>query len=80
MKVIETLTAIFRDLFEDETLVLTPEMSAQDVEEWDSLTHIQLLAEVQNAFSISLTTSEILSLKTVGDLIALIQAKADYEH
>ena len=70
------LADIFADVFDDESIKVTPELSAKDVGGWDSLTHIRLLLTVEKAFRIKFSTSEIGKLQNVGDLVALIQAKA----
>lgn len=69
----ERLQDIFRDVFGDEGIVLTREMTAEDVEAWDSLTHFELVMEVELAFGIKLTTGEIAGLETVGQLMDLIE-------
>ncbi len=74
-KVYERLTAIFRDVFDDELVVATPELTAEDVPEWDSLSHIRLMLAVQKSFGIKMSAAQIASLRTVGDLAALIEAK-----
>lgn len=69
------LTPIFHDLFDDETLVLTPGLSAGDVAEWDSFNHINLIVAVEAAFKIKFQTAELESLQTVGHLVDLISKK-----
>jgi acyl carrier protein len=71
----EKLTEVFRDVFDDEDLTPTPEMTADDVEEWDSLSHIRLMLSVEKAFGVRFSTVELGGLKKVGDLAALIEAK-----
>ena len=70
------LTDIFRDVFDDDTIVAAPEMTADDVPEWDSLSHIRLILAVQKAFGIKMSAAQVASLKTVGDLADLIKAKS----
>jgi len=70
------LKEIFEDVFDEESMTITPELSAKDVAGWDSLTHIRLLLSVEKAFKIKFSTSEIGKLKNVGDLVTLIQARA----
>lgn len=74
-EIYEKLTGIFRDVFDDDDLVPTPEMVAADVEEWDSLSHIRLMLSVEKAFGLRFSTVEVGSLKQVGDLVTLIQTK-----
>jgi acyl carrier protein len=72
----EALTAIFRDVFLREDMVLSPEMSAATVEGWDSFKQIEIMISVEERFGILLNTREIDSLRCVGDLMALVKAKA----
>jgi len=69
------LTEIFHDLFDDDTLVLTPRLSAADVPEWDSFNHINLIVAVEVGFQIKFQTAELESLQTVGHLADLIEKK-----
>jgi acyl carrier protein len=70
------LTEVFQDVFDEESIELTPELSAKDVDGWDSLTHIRLILTIERAFKIKFSTSEIGKLKNVGDLVELIAARA----
>ncbi len=69
------LADVFEDVFDDDSIRVTPTLSAEDVAGWDSLTHIRLMLTVERAFKVKFLTSEIASLKNVGDLVALIQTK-----
>lgn len=71
----ERLTPIFRQIFSDDNLVLTDELSAKDVDRWDSLTHMQLISSVEDQFSIRFKLRDLNKLKQVGDLIAVIESK-----
>ena len=71
------LTAIFRDVFDDESLVLRDDLTAEDVENWDSLTHINLIVAIEKEFRIRFTTAEVSGLKNVGELEALAAAKVN---
>jgi acyl carrier protein len=75
-KALETLTTIFRKVFDDETIVLHDQMTANDVGSWDSLSHMLMINEVENAFSIKFSLREINKLKNVGALIRLIESKS----
>lgn len=70
------LTEVFKDVFDDDSIVATPSLSAKDVDGWDSLAHIRLILTVERAFKIKFSTSEIGKLENVGGLVALIQARA----
>jgi acyl carrier protein len=70
------LTLVLRDVFDDDSLVATPELTAGDVDEWDSLSHVRLMLTVEREFSVKFAASEITNLKNVGDLIKLIETKS----
>jgi acyl carrier protein len=69
------LTEIFRDLFDDESIVLTPEMTAAAIPEWDSFNHINLIVAIESRFKIKFKTAEVESLHNVGHLVQVIQSK-----
>jgi acyl carrier protein len=71
----EKLSVIFRDVFEDETLIAKPGLTADDIAGWDSLTNLRLVLTVQKAFGVKFTAHEITSLNNVGELATLVQAK-----
>lgn len=66
---------VFREELEVEDLVLTDETTADDVEEWDSLSHVQLVVALEKAFNIKFTSREILSWDNIGDLVDCIGKK-----
>lgn len=66
---------VFRDELEVEDLALNDETTADDVEEWDSLSHVQLVVALEKAFGIKFTSREILSWDNVGDLVDCISKK-----
>ena len=70
------LAEIFESVFDEDSISITPELTAKDVDGWDSLTHIRLILTVEKAFKIKFSTSEIGRLEKVGDLVALIKARA----
>jgi acyl carrier protein len=69
------LNEIFQDVFDDPKLEIRPDMTAADVEEWDSLTHISLIVAVEKAFKLKFSTAEVQGLANVGDFSALIGSK-----
>ncbi|MCJ2101914.1 acyl carrier protein [Methylobacterium sp. E-046] len=71
----EKLQRVFRDVFDDPTIELEPTMTADDIAEWDSLSHVRLMLEVSKAFGVRFSASEVSSLNNVGDLQALISSK-----
>jgi acyl carrier protein len=70
------LSEIFADVFDEDSIQITPQLSAKDVDGWDSLTHIRLMLTVEKAFKIKFSTSEIGKLENVGDLAALIKSRS----
>jgi acyl carrier protein len=66
---------IFRDVLDEESLELRPDMTAADVEKWDSLTHINLIVAIEREFRVRFSTAEVASLANVGDLAGLIEKK-----
>jgi acyl carrier protein len=73
--VLERVNDVFRDVFDDESLSVRPETTAADVEGWDSLMHVRLIIAIEKAFRVRFSSSEVASLKDVGDLIELLQTK-----
>lgn len=69
------LNTIFQDVFGDDELVVKPEMTAKDVEGWDSLSHVRLGLTVERAFNVRFSASDITGLKNVGELVDLVRAK-----
>ena len=74
-QIYQRLTEIFQEVFDEDSIEVTPKLSADDVDGWDSLTHIRLILTIEKVFKIKFSTSEIGKLENVGDLVALIQGK-----
>ena len=72
---IDKVEEVFREVFEDSEMTLTPETTAKDVPEWDSFNHINLIVGLEDAFDISFSTEEMASMANVGDLVTLLQGK-----
>lgn len=66
------LQEIFRDNFDDDTIVLTPETNAEDIEDWDSLEQINLLTAAEKKFGLKFGLNDVRNLQNVGDLVDLI--------
>lgn len=69
------LTPIFQDMLDDETLVLTPELTAASVPEWDSFNHINLIVAIEARLKIKFQTAELESMNSVGRMVELIERK-----
>lgn len=70
-EIFEKLSEIFSDVF-DEEITVTAETTAADVEEWDSLTHITLISEVEEAFGFKFAMKDVLGMKNVGEMAQII--------
>lgn len=73
-EIVKKLEEIFSDLF-DEEISLSDQMSPADIEEWDTLMQISILAAVQDEFDVSFEIDEIVAMKNVGDIVAAIREK-----
>jgi acyl carrier protein len=73
--VLAKLTTVFRDVFDDESLTIGHATTADDIEDWDSLSHIDLIAAIEKDFDIKFTTREITDLKNVDDFTTALAQK-----
>ncbi len=74
---LEKIQTIFRQVFKDPLLVISEHSSADTIAMWDSLTHIELIATVEDAFQIKFTFQEVMKFNTVGDMIQMISQKVN---
>jgi acyl carrier protein len=75
MTAMEKLNGIFCEVFDDDTLEIAPEMTANDVDGWDSLSHVNLIVAVEARFNIRFSQKELLTFRNVGDLLNCIERK-----
>lgn len=75
MSTLTKLNQIFCQVFDEDDLQIAPEMTANDVDGWDSLSHINLIVAVESAFKIRFNQKELLTFKNIGDLLASIESK-----
>jgi len=73
MDALNELQKIFRDIFDDETLIISNETSENDIEQWDSLAQINIIAVCESVFKISFDINDIVTIKSVGDIINIIE-------
>jgi acyl carrier protein len=71
-EITEKLQIIFRTVFSTPDIVVYDELNAEKVDRWDSLTHLTMIAEVENEFGVKFKLKELISMKNVGDMIRLI--------
>ena len=74
-QIYEALNVIFRDVFDDPKITVYPEMSAKDVDEWDSFNHIYIIVAAELKFDLRFNTYEIETLQNVGEFVNLILEK-----
>ena len=74
-EIFEKLNEIFCDVLDLDEVELTDETSAEDIEEWDSLSHIQLIVAIEKEFKLKFTSKEIMSWKNVGEMVDCIITK-----
>lgn len=69
------LNEVFRDVFDDEEIVVSDETTADDIEDWDSLEHINLIVAVEDKFSVKFNMGEIKKFKNVGEMVDIIMSR-----
>lgn len=74
-EIFQELSAVFRDVFDDEAITLRPETTAEDIDGWDSQAHVTLVVATEMRFGIKFRTAELESLHNVGDFVQLIQSR-----
>lgn len=73
--ILEKIQEIFKEIIDEIEVELTETTTANDVEEWDSITHIEIISEIESQFKIRFSINEIENLKNVGDILSLIETK-----
>ena len=68
----ERLTKVFRDVFDDEGIVLCDETTSDDIEDWDSFEHINLVVAVEDEFSFKIPMGKVITMKNVGEMVDII--------
>jgi acyl carrier protein len=75
MATVDELTKVFEEVFDQKNLTITPETTSNDIDGWDSMSHVTMLMAVEDHFGIEFKPYEIANLVNVGALIALIEKK-----
>lgn len=73
--IFEKIQQIFRDIFDNQTLCISDETTSNDIEDWDSLNHINLIVSMEKTFNLKFTLMEVQVLKNVGEMVDLIKKK-----
>lgn len=76
-EIYERLNKVFRDVFDDDTITVGKKTTSSDIEDWDSLEHINLICAIEDEFGIEFSMSETVSLKNVGEMVELIKEKKE---
>ncbi len=71
-EVYERLTAVFRDVFDDETIEIEDATTSDDIEDWDSMEHINLVVAVEEEFSFKIPMGKVVTMKNVGEMVDII--------
>ncbi len=71
-EVYDKLLPVFKDVFDDRRIKITDDTTSKDIVGWDSLTHIQLIAAIENDFEIKFSVEDAANMKNVGELVDLI--------
>ena len=71
-EVYERLNKVFRDVFDDESITLRDDTTANDIEDWDSFEHINLVVAVQDEFSFKIPMGKVVTMKNVGEMVDII--------
>ena len=75
MQTKEILNGVFQQVFDDDSIRISPEMTANDIDGWDSLSHVNLIVAVETKFKIRFNQKELLTFKNIGDLLRCIESK-----
>lgn len=75
MELQDRLNKVFCEVFDDDEIVIRPEMTANDIDGWDSLSHANLIVAIETKLKIKFSNKELLTMKNIGDLLAAIRAK-----
>lgn len=75
-EIYEKLNEVFQEVFDDDSIVVGPETTADDIEDWDSLEHITLISAVEEAFGMKFAMREVSTMKNVGEMAELIAERA----
>ena len=74
-EVFATLNEVFQDVFDDESITVNEEATADDIEDWDSLEHINLIAAVEQEFGMKFTMGQVVTMKNVGEMADIIMSQ-----
>ena len=74
-EIYEALDEVFQEVFDDDSIHVKPETTADDIEDWDSLEHINLVVAIENRFGIKFKMNEVTSMKNVGEMVEILKER-----
>lgn len=76
-EIVKRLTEVFRDVFDDNSIVISENTTANDIDDWDSIEHINLISAVEDEFSMRFKMREVSGMKNVGEMIDIISQRGE---
>ncbi|MDE5557823.1 MAG: acyl carrier protein [Ruminococcus sp.] len=76
-EIIKRLTDVFRDIFDDDSIIITEKTTANDIDDWDSIEHINLIGAVEEEFGMRFKMREVSGMKNVGEMINIIAERGN---
>ena len=74
-EIYEQLNEVFRDVFDDDTIEVNDQTNSRDIEDWDSLEHINLIAAIETQFGMKFTMGQVVTMKNVGEMVDIISSQ-----
>lgn len=74
-EIYEQLNEVFRDVFDDDTIEVNDQTTSRDIEDWDSLEHINLIATIETQFGMKFTMGQVVTMKNVGEMVDIISSQ-----
>ena len=74
-EIYERVNNVFRDIFDDDSITVNDSTTAADIEDWDSLTHISLIAAIEEEFDFKFKMKDVVAMKKVGDMVDIIEGE-----
>ncbi len=74
-EIYEQLNEVFRDVFDDDTIEVNDRTTSRDIEDWDSLEHINLIAAIETQFGMKFTMGQVVTMKNVGEMVDIISSQ-----
>ena len=74
-EIYERLNNVFRDVFDDDSITVNENTTSDDIEDWDSLEHINLVVAVEQEFGMKFNMNEVTTMKNVGEMVDIIKSR-----